>query len=65
MNLHFNAADILDLVLDGVLYHDQLRAIADQLYIDRRGGELVHLWANTEFLDSLQEQLYPSKKESK
>jgi len=57
MKLTFNAIDIFDMVVDEVLAPAQLQEIADQLYKDRRGGELVDLWANSEFCLSLSVQL--------
>lgn len=57
MQLTFNATDIFDMVVDEVLTKPQLQQIADQLYKDRRGGELVDLWANDEFCFSLAVQL--------
>ena len=45
------------MVVDGELNRPQLEAIADQLYKDRRGGELAHLYSNEEFLNALNEQL--------
>lgn len=57
MKLTFNAETILDLVLDEILGQEQLKEIANQLYADRRGGELADLWASDEFIHSLQEQI--------
>lgn len=57
MKLKFSAIDIFDMVVDGELNRPQLEAIADQLYKDRRGGELAHLYSNEEFLNALNEQL--------
>lgn len=57
MQLTFNSIDIFDMVVDEVLTKPQLQEIADQLYKDRRGGELVDLWANNEFCLSLAVQL--------
>jgi hypothetical protein len=57
MNIYFNAATILDMVLDYDFNRDQLQAIAHQLYADKRGGELAHLYDSEEFMASLNEQL--------
>lgn len=57
MQLTFNAAEIVDLVLDETLAASQLEQIAEQLYADKRGGELAHLWQSEEFLAALDEQL--------
>lgn len=57
MKLTYSAIDIFDMVVDEVLTQEQLREVAVQMYADRRGGELAHLWANDEFCDSLNNQL--------
>lgn len=57
MQITFNSADIFDLVIDEVLGPDQIKEIANQLYADKRGGELVDLWNSEEFLESLSNQL--------
>ena len=57
MELTFNAVDIFDMVVDGILSQPHLKAIADRLYADKRGGLLAHLWESEEFLTSLNEQL--------
>jgi len=57
MKLTFNAIDIFDMVVDEVLAPSQLEEIATQLYADKRGGELAHLWQSEEFMYSLNFQL--------
>ena len=57
MEIKFNAATIVDMVLDNQFTRDQLQEIAHQLYLDKDGGELAHLYDNDEFMDSLEEQL--------
>lgn len=57
MKLTFNAIDIFDMVVDEILGPDQLKEIAEQLYADKRGGELAHLWQSAEFMYSLNYQL--------
>ena len=57
MKLTFNAIEIFDMVVDEILAKPQLKEIANQLYADRRGGELAHLWESDEFINSLNAQL--------
>lgn len=57
MKLTFNAIDIFDMVVDEVLGPQQLEEIANQMYLQRRGGELAHLWQSEEFTTSLASQL--------
>ena len=57
MQLTFNAIDIFDMVVDEQLSKTQLKQIADQMYLQRRGGELSHLWESEEFIQSLAAQL--------
>ena len=57
MQLTFNAIDIFDMVVDEVLAPSQLKEVAQQLYKDKRGGELAHLWESEEFMYSLNAQL--------
>lgn len=57
MKLTFNAFDIFDLVTDELLGPHQLEEIANQMYLQRRGGELSHLWESEEFVQSLAAQL--------
>ena len=57
MQLTFNSIDIFDMVVDEQLSKVQLKQIADQMYIQRRGGELSHLWESEEFIQSLAAQL--------
>jgi hypothetical protein len=52
-----NAIDVFDYVVDGVLGINELKQIQHQMYLDKDGGELADLWANDEFMDSLEEQL--------
>lgn len=61
MQLTFNAIDIFDMVVDEVLGTEQLKEIAAQLYADKRGGELAHLWQSEEFMYSLNAQLEGNK----
>lgn len=61
MQLTFNSIDIFDMVVDEVLAAPQLKEIAQQLYKDKRGGELAHLWQSQEFMYSLNAQLEASK----
>jgi hypothetical protein len=49
--------DVFDLVTDWALNYDQLKQVQHQMYLDKDGGELADLWANDEFMDSLEEQL--------
>jgi len=57
MKLTFNAIDIFDMVVDEILAPSQLEEIATQLYADKRGGELAHLWQSEEFIVSLEKQI--------
>lgn len=57
MKLTFNAIDIFDMVVDEVLAPAQLEEIANAMYLQRRGGELAHLWESEEFTKSLAAQL--------
>lgn len=57
MYIYFNSATILDMVLDGELTKAEVEQISHQLYKDKRGGELAHLWDNDEFMNCLEEQL--------
>jgi len=57
MKLTFNAIDIFDMVVDEILAPAQLEEIANAMYIQRRGGELAHLWQSEEFTQSLAAQL--------
>ena len=57
MKLTFNLEDIFDLVVDEILGPQQLEEIANELYKDRRGGPMVGLYMNEEFMASLQSQL--------
>lgn len=57
MKLTFNAIDIFDMVVDEVLAPSQLEEIANAMYLQRRGGELAHLWQSEEFTKSLAAQL--------
>lgn len=52
-----NKGDIFDLVIDGYCTHDQLQIIAGRLYEDNRGGPLVDLYSNDEFMTALERQL--------
>jgi hypothetical protein len=52
-----NKDDIFDLVIDGLCTPTELNLITDRLYADRRGGPLVDLFANEEFMSGLTRQL--------
>jgi hypothetical protein len=57
MKLTFNSIDIFDMVVDEQLGPQQLEEIANAMYLQRRGGELSHLWESQEFTQSLAAQL--------
>ena len=57
MHIYFNAETILDMVVDGILSKAEIEQISNQLYKDKRGGELAHLWDSQEFITALEEQL--------
>ena len=57
MHIYFNAETIFDMVVDGILSKPEIEQISNQLYKDKRGGELAHLWDSQEFITALEEQL--------
>ena len=53
-----NAATILDDVIDSYCHRKPLKAkylktVTDRLYLDKRGGDLAHLYENDEFMSCL------------